>query len=211
MSRVPLPEPDARDRILDAAERAFSRSGLAGARVAAIAEEASVNKAMLYYYFGSKEALFEAVMARTGDRVVAVARETLDRPDVPPARRILDFVDEYRELVRSLPHFVRMLNWDLLDGGRFLKRLVVPRWPTVAGLVMRAVREGQADGTIRPELAPWFVLPNLIAPYVLFAAGRSFVEELLPVDPDPAWQLFKQTARAMSTRGFLAVPIEEIR
>ena len=47
-----------RARILDAAVREFSENGLAGARTEQIAEAAGVNKALLYYYFKSKEALY---------------------------------------------------------------------------------------------------------------------------------------------------------
>lgn len=50
-------------RLLDAAYGEFVRSGLAGARVDRIASEASANKQAIYLYFGSKEALFEAVLA----------------------------------------------------------------------------------------------------------------------------------------------------
>src|SRR5580658_4528446 len=51
-----------RAKILAAAERVFARDGLAGARTDAIAAEAGVNKALLYYYFKSKETLYEAVI-----------------------------------------------------------------------------------------------------------------------------------------------------
>src|SRR5580658_5120847 len=53
-----------RSKILAAAERAFARHGLAGARTDGIAAEAGVNKALLYYYFKSKESLYEAVIER---------------------------------------------------------------------------------------------------------------------------------------------------
>src|SRR5579862_8046279 len=53
---------ESRAKILAAAERAFAGEGLAGARTDAIAAEAGVNKALLYYYFSSKEALYEAVI-----------------------------------------------------------------------------------------------------------------------------------------------------
>ena len=53
---------ETRAKILGAAERAFAGEGLAGARTDAIAAEAGVNKALLYYYFKSKEALYEAVI-----------------------------------------------------------------------------------------------------------------------------------------------------
>jgi len=51
-----------RARILDAAVRQFSASGLAGARTEQIAEEAGVNKALLYYYYKSKEELYAAAL-----------------------------------------------------------------------------------------------------------------------------------------------------
>src|SRR5271156_2630033 len=51
-------------KILAAAETIFARDGLAGARTDAIAAEARVNKALLYYYFKSKDLLYEAVIER---------------------------------------------------------------------------------------------------------------------------------------------------
>jgi len=51
---------NARSRILDAATQEFSANGLAGARTERIAEAAGVNKALLYYYFRSKDALYAA-------------------------------------------------------------------------------------------------------------------------------------------------------
>ncbi len=52
----------ARAAILAAAGRAFARHGLAGARTDAIAAAAGVNHALLYYYFRSKEHLYQAVL-----------------------------------------------------------------------------------------------------------------------------------------------------
>lgn len=53
-----------RTTILDAAEEEFAQNGLAGARTDAIAAKTGVTKAMIYYYFASKEALYEAVLER---------------------------------------------------------------------------------------------------------------------------------------------------
>lgn len=52
-----------RARLLTAGYEEFLRVGLAGARIARIAEAAQVNKQAAYHHFGSKEALFDAVMA----------------------------------------------------------------------------------------------------------------------------------------------------
>ena len=66
---------ETRAAILAAAEEEFARAGLAGARTDAIAAQAGVNKALLYYYFDSKEALYAAVVEDHFRRLdVAVAR-----------------------------------------------------------------------------------------------------------------------------------------
>jgi TetR/AcrR family transcriptional regulator len=95
----------ARARILDAAIRAFSDNGLAGARTEQIAEEAGVNKALLYYYFKSKEALYAAALeqvidsvraesasvlethASAGERFVQIVLDNFDRSHLHPAIR----------------------------------------------------------------------------------------------------------------------------
>ncbi len=67
---------ESRNRILDAALGEFSAHGLAGARMDQIASAAGVNKALLYYYFQSKEQLYiaalETVSARVRDNTMAV-------------------------------------------------------------------------------------------------------------------------------------------
>ncbi len=64
-----------RKRILDAAEQIFYRKGFDGARVDEIAEEAGVNKALIYYYFESKKALLEELVNRIIQELVAEKQE----------------------------------------------------------------------------------------------------------------------------------------
>src|SRR6185369_3550193 len=77
-----------REAILKAAVREFAQEGVAGARTDEIARAAGVNKALLYYYFKDKEALYGAVVDSIfegmRDRLVAV----LDS-DLPPREKIL--------------------------------------------------------------------------------------------------------------------------
>jgi len=58
------PEPGRRDRILDAAEHFFAERGFEGASMREIVQLARVNLATVYYYFGSKNGLMEAVLKR---------------------------------------------------------------------------------------------------------------------------------------------------
>ena len=88
-----------RDRILRAAIREFSEHGLAGARTGAIASAARVNKALLYYYFRDKEALYTASLEEVASKVAGDALAVLDL-DCSPGERVLRF---------ALQHFDRIL------------------------------------------------------------------------------------------------------
>ena len=59
-----------KSKILDAAWTVFGRNGYTGTSLDAIAEEAGVSKPTLYIYFGSKEGLFEAVLADTSEDIL---------------------------------------------------------------------------------------------------------------------------------------------
>ena len=61
--------------ILEAAQRVFHRSGLKGARTTEIAKEAGMSRTMLHYHFSTKEALYQAVLAKTLGDVVPFMQE----------------------------------------------------------------------------------------------------------------------------------------
>src|ERR1700744_4857290 len=78
---------ETRVAILTAAANIFAKDGLAGARTDAIAAAAGVNKALLYYYFRSKESLYEAVV---DDQFAEFNRQALELLAGPgPARAVL--------------------------------------------------------------------------------------------------------------------------
>lgn len=89
-----------RHRILKAAISEFSEQGMAGARIGAIAEAARVNKALLYYYFHNKEALYAAALEEVAGKVAENALAVLEL-DCSPGERMLRF---------TLQHFDRILG-----------------------------------------------------------------------------------------------------
>jgi TetR/AcrR family transcriptional regulator len=89
-----------RHRILRAAIREFSERGIAGARISSIAAAARVNRALLYYYFHDKEALYVAALEEAAGKVAENALAVLDL-DCSPGERMLRF---------TLQHFDRILG-----------------------------------------------------------------------------------------------------
>jgi AcrR family transcriptional regulator len=94
-------------RILDAAAEEFAERGIAGARIDRIIAAARTNKAQLYGYFGSKDGLFDAVVADRADRLMDAV--PLDADDLPGwAVRLYD------ENLRH-PELVRLMTWLRLE------------------------------------------------------------------------------------------------
>jgi AcrR family transcriptional regulator len=115
-------DPDrTRRRILEAATAEFARVGLGGARVDRIATRSGANKRMLYYYFGSKEALFLASLEQSYARIRNAERDLdLEHSDPREAlRRLVDFT--WRYFVDN-PEFMTLLNSENLHKGRHLRR-----------------------------------------------------------------------------------------
>jgi AcrR family transcriptional regulator len=118
-----LPTRDAdrtRQALLDAATVEFARLGLEGARIDDIAARAGVNKRLIYYYFGGKDELFHAVLARSYAGI-REAEHALDLVHLEPAeaiRRLIEFIWRYH---LDHPEFMSLLNSENLCGARHLK------------------------------------------------------------------------------------------
>jgi len=203
------PPPETRDRILDAAEHAFSEHGLAGSRVAAIATDADANKAMLYYYFNSKDGLYTAVLERLADRVVAMAETVLEGDDVPPEQRLFAFVQGYADLLADNPRILRIIVRELLSGAERILPLFLARAPHILGAFWQCVKQGQAAGTINPDLDFRVVIPVLIAPHLMFNVGSTVFGDRIPLDPEHVRTMFQETAMAIARDGVLCSPPQE--
>ncbi len=98
-----------RERILRAARREFVAKGFAGARVDAIARAASVNKRMLYHYFGDKEGLYRATL----HEIIASNLDLVAAAPPDPADLLPFLLERGTRRVDG----VRMLQWEALSLG----------------------------------------------------------------------------------------------
>ena len=105
--------PAAAERILDAAMREFAKYGFAGARVERIVSRADVSPRSLYYHFGSKRGLYDAVRERLrSQHFDDFVRGVTDEPLVD---RLLSNIDV--AMTPRWQQWARMLMWEALDGG----------------------------------------------------------------------------------------------
>ncbi len=100
--RQRLSKPNLPERILDVAEEMFGRFGYGGATTRAIARRAGVNVGQLHYYFESKRAIFEAVVARLGREVTDRRRSLLREAESRYPNGLVPLEALVDALVRSL-------------------------------------------------------------------------------------------------------------
>lgn len=108
--------------ILAAAERVFAGAGFGGATMAAMAEASGLPKANLHYYFGSKLALYRAVLARIlEDWLVPTEGIT---PQADPRLAIETYIRSKMDLSVQRPHASKVFANELLHGAPVLKSLL---------------------------------------------------------------------------------------
>jgi TetR/AcrR family transcriptional regulator len=93
------------EKILAAARKVFLEKGMAGARMQDIADEAGINKALLHYYFRSKDKLFETIFAETSSRFIPRLNQILDS-DLPLIEKINMFCEAYISQMQQNPYIV---------------------------------------------------------------------------------------------------------
>src|SRR5579862_219686 len=105
--------------ILKAAERIYAENGLAGARTDAIAAAAGVNKALLYYYFKSKEGLYQSVVGSQLQEFQQQAREILSAKD-PAGPVLMRYVSYHFDFIGTHPNYPRIFQRMMMEGERTL-------------------------------------------------------------------------------------------
>lgn len=135
---------------MDAATAEFARYGLAGARVDRIAATAAANKRSIYMHFGTKEELFDLVVARSMSELAeAVA---IDAADLPA------YAGALFDRLRQRPHITRLHLWAGLERQRPVDAEVHEYRRNVA-----AVQAAQDAGQVRADIPATELMAMVIA------------------------------------------------
>ena len=151
---------ETRARILDAAIHAFSENGLAGARTEQIAEAAGVNKALLYYYFASKQTLYAATLETMAERVVASSIAALSGQS-SAGERFLQFVLNHFDRIHSQRAFQSLMQHELMrlrQGEESALRPIVDKvFRPMTGRLQELLAEGMRTRELIP-VDPWQIM-----------------------------------------------------
>ena len=176
---------ESRAAILQAAVREFSREGVAGARTDAIARAAGVNKALLYYYFKDKEALYGAVIDQVFSGLMAAVHEALSR-DLPPREKILAYAGAHFDYIASHYVYSRIVQGEMIRAGRGrtpqFERIVKQYFHPLFSEVASVLEEGQAAGEFR-SVDPMHFIPSMIAIIVFYFTSAPVMRVMTGADP----------------------------
>lgn len=146
----------ARDRILNAALQEFSRLGLSGARIDAIAAESGINKAMIYYYFGNKEDLYVAALEESYRRFRQIEGELHIDEDLAPEPALRSLVNASFDFHAAHPEFIRMVMSENINQGEYIRKIPQLREINRSAIAVleRLCRRGVEEGVFRADVDP---------------------------------------------------------
>jgi AcrR family transcriptional regulator len=136
-----------REDILLVATEEFANHGLAGARVDAIAEKTRTSKRMIYYYFGSKEGLYLAVLERSY-RKIRTLEADLQLSNLSPEAALRTLIETTFDHDETNPDFVRLVSIENIHHAAHMLRseairdLNVSVIETIAGILDRGISQG---------------------------------------------------------------------
>jgi len=161
----------------------------------AIARAAHVNKALLYYYFKDKDALYDAVLDHVfgglRERVVAV----LDR-DLPPRQKMIEYLGTYFDYIAANPQFPRVVQAEWMRSGAnspSMQRVAKEYFRPIYGKLGEVLREGAEAGEFRP-VNPMDFLPSVAAMIVFYFGAAPLMKVLMKVDPLSAERIQERRA-----------------
>jgi TetR/AcrR family transcriptional regulator len=140
-----------RTRILEAAVRQFSENGLAGARTEQIAKAAGVNKALLYYYFKGKEALYTAALELVAEGVRTASMAVLEA-QVSAGERFLKSALDHFDRIHTNWGFQSLMQQEMMRLHRGEPHALTPLVETVFKPMMTRMEQVLDEGITSGEL-----------------------------------------------------------
>ena len=171
--------------ILAVALREFSDKGLAGARIDEIAAATRTSKRMIYYYFGSKEGLYVAVL-EDAYRQMRRIESGLALEDLPPLQALRTLVGFTVDYQLAHPDFIRLVMTENIHRGEFLARSTeIQRLnvPAIEGL-RQVYERGVVAGVFRSGIDPVDLHMSISALSVFNVANRHTFALIFKCDLD---------------------------
>jgi TetR/AcrR family transcriptional regulator len=172
-----------RDKILSQATREFAKRGFDGARVDAIALRCKLSKNMLYYYFGSKEGLFVAVLERMYEKLRAQQKDLAVRAS-DPIIALGQLVHHTFNALLENPEAIRLMNEENRHQGKHIRQSSRMRqlYNPLVETIRFILKRGHEDGVFRANVDPTSIYLTLASLCYHYLSNQHTLEVALGVD-----------------------------
>lgn len=186
-----------RDRILEAAGQEFVAHGFAGARMQRIAKAGGANKAMIYYYFGSKENLYRLVIGDVFSRIFRNI-EGIISDKAPLEEKIRNLAELYVKIYSENTGFLRLIMSEIAVGGEVLSGVLEELESRIRdfdfpGALNETLSQGQRRGEVR-KVDHRHTLMSLVGMSAAFILFRPVARVVLSLDEREAERFAKERA-----------------
>lgn len=168
------------EQILNAAKNIFQTKGMDGSRMQEIADKAGINKAMLHYYYRSKQLLFEAVF-KNAFSLLAPQLNTILNDDSSIEDKIKNFTVDYTSFMMKHPYLPKFIIQELNRNEDFIKKLKENAgFPNLKKFKEKVAEEIKL-GTIKPIDADQLFV-NILALNIFPFLGKPLIKAITNKD-----------------------------
>jgi AcrR family transcriptional regulator len=166
-------------QIMETAELLFAEKGFNGTSVRDIAEKASVNLAMISYYFGSKDKLLEAIFAYRGESIKLKLESMIENKELGALEKMNWLIDHYIDKVMSQQCFTRiMAREQVMNHTGVIGQLIFQMKKRNQELIGRLIHDGQKKGEFKKNIDVPLLMATLIGTASSMVTTQYYYREI---------------------------------
>jgi len=187
---------DTEGQILSAAKNVFQKKGMDGARMQEIADEAGINKAMLHYYYRSKQLLFEAVFTNAFSLLAPQLNKVLN-DDSSIEDKVKNFTHNYISFISKHPYLPNFIIQELNRNPKFFEKIQQnTAFPTLEKFKSQVAEEVE-KGILKPIDGEQLFI-NIISLNIFPFVATPLIKGFMKIDDKGFKQLMEQRKTAVS-------------
>jgi len=171
---------EVKEQIIQAAGEEFVANGYSGARMQAIADAVGINKALLHYYYKSKQELYEQILELQFSRLIDGMLSRLDS-DADFDTWLKGIINKYLQDIVSHPHFTRFLVWELSSKPKtvpgLFKKILQRKGYT--GRHILDVISAKLNSIGRTDYDPVHFLLNVVSLCIFPSLAKPILEQVI--------------------------------
>jgi AcrR family transcriptional regulator len=165
--------------IIEAAEKLFASKGFNGTSVRDIAETAGVNLAMISYYFGSKEKLFESMFAYRSEFFKLQLESMVNNTELEPMEKMYKLIDQYIVRLTSQQCFHRiMVREQMMNNNEFITNQIHALKLRNQALIRQLINEGQEKGVFKKDIDIPLMMMTMFGTVSHLVTTQHFYKEM---------------------------------